>query len=164
MSVKITIAQINLTVGDIEGNFQKIIASANKARDHHNADIVIFPELTITGYPPEDLLFKPAFIEAVEKQLKRLKESIQGTAVLVGYPKLKQGKLYNAAGLIQDGQISVEYFKQALPNYSVFDEKRYFTAGNQTSVFKFKDVPMAITICEDVWEKMPVKQAAHAGA
>lgn len=164
MSLIITIAPINLTVGDLEGNVQKIITSANKARDEQNADIVIFPELTITGYPPEDLLFRPAFIDAIEEQLQSLKENIKGIAVLVGYPKSNDSKLFNAAGLIQDGEVLVEYFKQALPNYSVFDEKRYFTAGNQSAVFNFKNVPMAITICEDIWEEMPVKQAAEAGA
>jgi NAD+ synthase (glutamine-hydrolysing) len=157
-------AQINLCVGDISGNLQKIMDAALRARDEFQAELVIFPELTLTGYPPEDLLLRPSFLEAVEQAVNELAASIAGVRVLVGYPVRNQGKLYNAAGILGDGKVHVEYFKQALPNYSVFDEKRYFTAGKEAVVFNDRGVNFAITICEDIWENEPVEMAARAGA
>ena len=164
MSLNIVMAQINLCVGDIPGNVKKIIDAAQRAREEHQAELVIFPELTLTGYPPEDLLLRPSFIEAVEQALDQLITTITGIRVLVGYPLRKQEKLYNAAGLLGDGKIHAEYLKQALPNYSVFDEKRYFAAGNEAVVFTHQGVNLGITICEDIWENEPVEMAVEAGA
>ena len=164
MSLTIVMAQINLVVGDVAENVEKIINAAHKARDDLAAQIVVFPELTLTGYPPEDLLLKPSFIDVVEQQLEKLCQKLQGVAILVGYPRKKDGFLYNAAGLISNNSIEVEYFKQALPNYSVFDEKRYFQKGKQAKVFSFDDTIFAITICEDIWQDGPVALAAEAGA
>jgi len=164
MSLTIVMAQINLVVGDVAGNVEKIINAAYKARDDLAAQIVVFPELTLTGYPPEDLLLKPAFISVVERQLDKLCQQLHGVAILVGYPRQKDGLLYNAAGLINENKIEAEYFKQALPNYSVFDEKRYFRKGRQATVFKLDDTAFAITICEDIWQDEPVALAAAAGA
>jgi NAD+ synthase (glutamine-hydrolysing) len=157
-------AQINLCVGDISGNVKKIIDAAHRARQEHQAELVIFPELSLTGYPPEDLLLRPSFLEAVEQAIDELKSAISGIKVLVGYPVRKQEKLYNAAGLLGDGMIHVEYRKQALPNYSVFDEKRYFSPGCDAVVFNHQGVNFGITICEDIWENEPVEMAVKAGA
>ena len=157
-------AQINLCVGDIAGNVKKIIDAAQRARDEHQAELVIFPELTLTGYPPEDLLLRPSFIDAVEQAVDVLKNAITDIRVLVGYPVRQQQKLYNAAGLLGDGKVHIEYLKQALPNYSVFDEKRYFSSGTEAAVFNHKGVNFAITICEDIWENEPVELAVEAGA
>ena len=157
-------AQINLCVGDISGNVKKIIDAAQRARDEYQAELVIFPELTLTGYPPEDLLLRPSFIDAVEQAVDVLKNAITGTRVLVGYPVRRQQTLYNAAGILGDGKVHVEYFKQALPNYSVFDEKRYFSPGTEAIVFNEKGVSFGITICEDIWENEPVDMAVKAGA
>lgn len=164
MSLTIVMAQVNLVVGDVTGNTQKVIDAANRARDESQAKIVIFPELTLTGYPPEDLLLRPSFIQAVERHLDHLCNELKDVAVLVGFPREKNGQLYNAAGLIDGGEIKIEYFKHALPNYSVFDEKRYFVAGDQTAVFTIEDTRFAITICEDIWQDAPVELAAAAGA
>ncbi|MGD2117455.1 MAG: NAD+ synthase [Chromatiales bacterium] len=164
MSLKIVMAQLNLLVGDVRGNAERIIEAANRARDDFQADIVAFPELSLTGYPPEDLLLRPAFIEATEQAFDHVRESVKGIAVVLGYPRNRLGKLYNAAGVLRDGELLVEYFKHALPNYSVFDEKRYFTPGEQACVIEVKGVPIGITICEDVWEEGPVAQSVAAGA
>ncbi|MBT8438964.1 MAG: NAD+ synthase, partial [Gammaproteobacteria bacterium] len=164
MSLNIVMAQINLCVGDISGNVKKIIDAAQRARQEHQAQLVIFPELTLTGYPPEDLLLRPSFLDAVEQAVDELTSVISGIKVLVGYPVRKRGKLFNAAGLLGDGKVHVEYLKQALPNYSVFDEKRYFSPGIDAVVFNHQGVNFGITICEDVWENEPVEMAVKAGA
>ncbi len=157
--------QINPVVGDVAGNVKKIIAVAEQARDELNADLVVFPELTLTGYPPEDLLLRPGLIKRVEKGLVSLKANIKGVAVLVGHPSgVVRKDLYNAASLIADGQCLASYFKHHLPNYSVFDEKRYFIEGKEPSVVDYKGIRFGITICEDIWFAAPSAQAVDAGA
>jgi len=141
-----------------------VIQAACFARDEQGADAVVFPELTLTGYPPEDLLLRPELMQRVEKGLALICTAISGIDVILGYPRARGDRLVNAAGVIRDGQIVTEYHKQFLPNYSVFDEKRYFEPGYETAVFEIKGVPVAISICEDIWEAMPVAQAAAAGA
>jgi len=165
MSQTIIMAQLNLIVGDLAGNAQRILDAAQHAKDEHNADLIIFPELTLTGYPPEDLLLRPSFIHEVQKQLDKLCEAaVSGIAILLGYPRSIDGNLYNAAGLIVDGKITTEYFKQALPNYSVFDEKRYFSKGTEAAVFSLNGTKFGLTICEDIWQDEPIKMAVVAGA
>jgi len=157
--------QINLVVGDVAGNVKKIIVAAEQARDELNADLVVFPELTLTGYPPEDLLLRPGLIKRVEKGLISLKSKIKGVAVLVGHPSgVVRADLYNAASLIADGQCLASYFKHHLPNYSVFDEKRYFVEGKEPCVVDYKGIRFGITICEDIWFAGPSAQAVDAGA
>lgn len=157
--------QINPVVGDVAGNVKKIIKAAKQARDEFDADLVVFPELTLTGYPPEDLLLRAGLIKRVNKGLQKLKNKIKGIAVLVGHPAGKVGEdLYNAASLIADGGCLATYFKQHLPNYSVFDEKRYFIEGKEPCVIDCKGIKLGITICEDIWFSEPVAQAADAGA
>ncbi|MEX2164050.1 MAG: NAD+ synthase [Sulfuricaulis sp.] len=162
--LRIALGQLNLLVGDIHGNAAKMITAAGKARDELKADLVVFPELALTGYPPEDLLLRPELSERVELALGEMLKNIHGIDVLVGYPKRQYGKLYNAASLLRGGKIEATYFKHCLPNYGVFDEKRYFAAGVDSCVMELGNVPVGITICEDVWEQGPVEQAANAGA
>lgn len=157
--------QINPVVGDVAGNVKKVIAAAEQARDELNADLVVFPELTLTGYPPEDLLLRPGLIKRVEKGLVSLKANIKDVAVLVGHPSgIVREDLYNTASFIANGQCLGSYFKHHLPNYSVFDEKRYFTEGKESCVVDYKGIRFGITICEDIWFAAPSIQAVDAGA
>ncbi|MGD9000296.1 MAG: NAD+ synthase [Granulosicoccaceae bacterium] len=163
--LRIVMAQLDLVVGDVEGNTDRILAATARARDELAADAVVFPELSLTGYPPEDLLLRPGLIFASLHGLERLKRDIQGIDVIVGYPLEESGGLYNAASLIRDGQIITTCHKQHLPNYSVFDEMRYFVAGKPAAcIADIKGVPVGITICEDIWSPEPVAQAKAAGA
>ena len=162
--LRIVMAQLNFMVGDIHSNAEKIITASKHARDVLLADAIVFPELALTGYPPEDLLLRAHFIEHVEAAVERICREVMGITVITGYPLEQAGDLYNAAGVMQEGSVVGVYKKQRLPNYSVFDEKRYFKAGTAACVVNIKDVPVAITICEDIWEAGPSRQAAEAGA
>lgn len=164
MGPRISLAQIDLLVGDIRGNADRVLAAMRVARDQQQAHAVVFPELTLTGYPPEDLLLRPELIARVETELQRLCRECRGIDVILGYPKCQDGKLYNAAGVIRDGVVIAEYFKSLLPNYSVFDEKRYFESGDRPCVFELQGVPVGVTICEDIWYRTPAASAAEAGA
>ncbi len=134
------------------------------ARDEQGAHAVVFPELTLTGYPPEDLLLRSELLERVEQALAEICQEVTGINIILGYPRCQDGKLYNAAGVIHNGEIIAEYFKALLPNYSVFDEKRYFEAGEQPCVVEINGVPVGLTICEDIWYKEPAAKAAENGA
>jgi NAD+ synthase (glutamine-hydrolysing) len=160
----IALAQLNTLVGDIPGNTQQVISFARRAIAELQADAVVFPELTLTGYPPEDLLLRPSLDLRIESALAQLQAAQLPIAIVVGYPKRVNGQLFNMAGVIQAGILMVEYAKQCLPNYQVFDEKRYFAAGLQPCVFNLKGVPTALTICEDIWHPEPMAQAKAAGA
>ena len=157
--------QINTIVGDVIGNVKKVIDAAEHARDELNADLVVFPELTLTGYPPEDLLHRPDFIKRVELGLEKLKKDLYGITIVIGHPSGQvREDLYNAASVILDDQCLITYFKQYLPNYSVFDEERYFVKGNSPGIFECKGIKFGITVCEDIWFKDPTNQAADHGA
>ncbi|MFT7235638.1 MAG: NAD+ synthase (glutamine-hydrolyzing) [Methylophagaceae bacterium] len=160
----LVMGQIDPLVGDVDGNVNKIIAATEQAKKLFKADLIVFPELTLTGYPPEDLLLRPELLRRVESGLLKLKQKVKGIAVVVGHPEGQKGELYNAASVINDGQLIATYYKQCLPNYSVFDEKRYFIQGNKATVFEFKGVKFGITICEDIWFTAPASQAADNGA
>jgi NAD+ synthase (glutamine-hydrolysing) len=162
--LRIALGQLNLLVGDVSGNAAKMIVAARRARDEFKAHAIIFPELALTAYPPEDLLLRPEFSVRVELGLGEMLKQITGIDVIVGYPKRQYGKLFNAASLLHDGKVAATYYKHALPNYGVFDEKRYFAPGTDPCVINLHGVPVGITICEDVWETGPVEQAAAAGA
>jgi NAD+ synthase (glutamine-hydrolysing) len=164
MNLHITLAQLNLTVGDIEGNTNKIIESISIANSKYKTDIIIFPELSISSYPPEDLLLRPAFNEYILTALDQIIAVSKNIHVIVGYPISQNDKLYNACSLIHDGKIFKTYHKQNLPNYGVFDEKRYFTAGNETCLFEINGITAALSICEDIWVPEPINDAATAGA
>jgi NAD+ synthase (glutamine-hydrolysing) len=163
-SLRIALAQLNLFVGDVSGNTQQVIDASAQARDQLKADVVLFPELTLSGYPPEDLLFHKGMRKQVGAALARVRSETQGIGVVVGYPEYVGKEIYNSAALIRDGELLANYRKQELPNYSVFDEKRYFRHGRDPSVVELKGVRVAILICEDVWEAGPAIAAQQAGA
>ena len=157
-------AQLDFLVGDIAGNVDKIVTATVEARDRLQADLIVFPELTLTGYPPEDLLLRPGFIRQIDPALQRLRREIHGIAAVVGCPLSTPEGLRNAAVVLDRGEIRASYFKQWLPNYSVFDEKRYFVPGEEAAVVEIARVRVGVTICEDVWLPGPVAQAANVGA
>lgn len=162
MSLRIKIAQLNFLVGDIEGNADKIIEMAETTKG--SADLIVFPELALTGYPPEDLLLRNHFIRRVEQAVARIVSRVAGIYLVVGYPLRRDGKLYNVAGVWYDGVIIAEYAKHLLPNYSVFDEMRYFTPGHEAVTFELKDVRIGLSVCEDIWEAEPAAMSRAAGA
>jgi NAD+ synthase (glutamine-hydrolysing) len=147
--LRIALAQINVTVGDLDGNKQKILQYLDRARGL-GVDLIAFPELVVTGYPPEDLLLKPAFIEANVKCLHEIVAESQGLTAVVGFVDA-QDDLYNAAAVIHDGTLAGVYHKHYLPNYSVFDEDRYFQAGQTSSVFVIRGAIVGVSVCEDIW-------------
>lgn len=162
--LNIAIAQINTHMGNIEKNLATHIEAAELARDEQQADVIVFPELSLTGYPPEDLLLRHAFISEVEAALATLKERVQDIYILVGHPARENNNLYNACSLLYNGKIIETYSKLHLPNYGVFDECRYFKPKNKPCVVDIKGVPVGFIICEDAWDSGPVENAAAAGA
>src|SRR5688572_16151853 len=124
--LRIALAQLNLFVGDVDGNAARIIEAARRARDERQADLILFPELALSGYPPEDLLFHTGMRRKVVAALERVRQEVSGIAVYVGYPEYAVGETFNSAALISAGEIIANHRKQCLPNYKVFDEKRYF--------------------------------------
>ncbi|MDC1312266.1 NAD+ synthase [Burkholderiales bacterium] len=150
MPLKILVAQINCVVGDVSSNAAKILSIINQAK-LDSVDLVVTPELSLCGYPPEDLLLRPDFLKECELALIRLVNNVSGITLIVGHPHKEGQSLYNAASVIQDGKIISRYFKQELPNYRVFDEARYFKAGVQPVVFSVSGVSVGLNICEDVW-------------
>ncbi|WP_448377044.1 NAD+ synthase [Fervidobacterium sp.] len=148
--IRLGLAQINTTVGDITGNTEKILESLERA-SKSGVDVLVFPELSITGYPAEDLLFKMHFIEDNINALNEIAKHVPKSMIaVVGFVDL-DGDLYNAAAVINDGKVVAKYHKNYLPNYGVFDEMRYFQKGNKSLVVKFDNIRMGITICEDIW-------------
>ncbi len=161
--LRIALAQINTTVGDLAGNRDWVLAFSERAR-REGADIVAFPEMCVTGYPPEDLLHKSHFVDNNLKALKEIVQSVRGIVAVVGFVDSgKNGELYNAAAVISDGKIKGVYHKHSLPNYSVFDEKRYFTPGQTPGLFSLNGIPFAVNICEDIWVENGIflEQAKH---
>jgi NAD+ synthase (glutamine-hydrolysing) len=163
-SLRIVMAQINPVVGDIEGNTQKILTAIETALSRHDPQLILFPELVVTGYPPEDLLLRASLAHRVERALLKIAARAPDCYVIVGYPRAADNVLYNAAGVFFGGKLVNEYYKQYLPNYRVFDEKRYFKEGKDTLVMNIFGVPTAISICEDVWENAPIAGAKAEGA
>lgn len=162
--LRIVLAQLNLTVGDIQGNLEKHIRAANSARDEHAADIIIFPELSITGYPPEDLLFRQSFLLEAHQALQTFINEIKNIHCVVSHPHATSSGLHNSCSLIYNGAILGRYAKQHLPNYGVFDEDRYFIPGNSPCVIPINGIPVGLVICEDLWFPGPIQQAAAQGA
>lgn len=163
-TLKIALAQLNFLVGDIEGNAQQIIQAAIKARDELDADIVVFSELAITGYPLEDLLFRPRILKHIDQAIKNIKQQVNGIYILLGTPVKQTGQLHNSALLLYNSEIIARYHKQCLPNYDVFDEKRYFVPGEDACVVKINEIQVGITICEDIWFSEPIQKSVAAGA
>ena len=162
--VTLALAQVDLAVGDVAGNAAKIITYANRARDELQADLVVFPELSVCGYPPEDLLFHSGLRENVEDAIGNIRESVRGIAILVGFPEYADDVIYNTSAVFLDGEVLCRYRKQKLPNYSVFDEERYFTAGKSAAVFTLNGVRIGLNICEDLWQHSPLQDSRAAGA
>jgi NAD+ synthase (glutamine-hydrolysing) len=163
-SVTVALAQLDLVVGDVKGNTERILASAVRARDELRADLVVFPELSICGYPPEDLLFHAGLRHAIERSLEEIRAAVKGIAVLVGFPEYQGEEIFNSCAVIANGEYLCRYRKRCLPNYAVFDEERYFTAGKSPSVFKLNGIRIGLNICEDIWRQAPVSSSRAAGA
>jgi len=161
--MKLAIAQINSALGDLEGNAAKIKQHAEQAK-LQGAQLLLTSELGLCGYPPEDLLLRPGFYKACSQTLNDLARQISGISVVVGHPHEKGGSYYNAASLLQDGVITRTYLKHQLPNYSVFDEERYFEYGTEPCIFELEGIRFALNICADVWVPEPAIQARNAGA
>jgi NAD+ synthase (glutamine-hydrolysing) len=163
--LRIAIAQLNLLVGDVNGNAARVVEAADHARNQLRAQAVLFPELTLAGYPPEDLLLRGDFLAQIERALHDASSRVpRGIDVIVGFPEKRGTQLYNSAAVLRDGTVHVVYRKHALPNYGVFDEKRYFTPGNEPCVFDLAGVPVGLTLCEDVWGPGMVELTREAGA
>ncbi|PCI18439.1 MAG: NAD+ synthase [Piscirickettsiaceae bacterium] len=161
--MKIAIVQFNPTVGDISGNASRIIGFCRQAVEH-NVTAIIFPELAITGYPPEDLLLRSDFISKVEIELEKIANAFPLLMVILGYPERGEGGLFNSVAVLQEGVLKANYRKQQLPNYGVFDEKRYFKAGSQACVIDLHGIQAGLTICEDIWTPEACAQLKSVGA
>ncbi|THF64369.1 NAD+ synthase [Pseudothauera rhizosphaerae] len=162
-TLSIAVAQLNFTVGDLAGNAERIIAALARARAA-GADVLLTPELALSGYPPEDLLLRPDFYRACEREIERILPHTEGIVLVLGHPALYGEERYNAASVIRGGRVEAVYFKHLLPNYEVFDEERYFEAGSVPCVFDVKGAKLGVNICADVWEPGPAEQAHEAGA
>ena len=171
-SLRIALAQFDFPVGAVAQNAERIAAMIAEARDAHGADLVLFPELAISGYPPEDLLLRPRFLADCEAALRRIAAATRGIVAVVGWPQSAGSVVYNAASVLRDGAIETTYRKRELPNYAVFDERRYFDVDPDggACVFEVKDrmsdesVRVGLVICEDLWFAEPLAETAQAGA
>ncbi len=162
--LRVVLAQLNFTVGDIANNQRRIVDAIVHARDVARADLIVFPELAICGYPAEDLLLRDDFIAACAESLAAISAHCHGISVIVSYPQRQRRLLYNAAVLLQDGAVQQSYHKQCLPNYGVFDEQRYFAAGQTACVFNINGIAIGLLICEDLWHPQPIAATVAAGA
>jgi NAD+ synthase (glutamine-hydrolysing) len=161
--VRIAIAQLNQVVGDLAGNAARILDAVAEG-ERGGADLVVTPELSLCGYPPEDLVLRPAFLAACAQELQKLASKIKATTALVGFPEAADNVCYNAAAVVSDGRVSAVYRKHELPNYTVFDEDRYFRPGGAPCVMDVAGVRVAVVICEDIWFPGPARAARDAGA
>ncbi|MGH8231206.1 MAG: nitrilase-related carbon-nitrogen hydrolase, partial [Steroidobacteraceae bacterium] len=162
--LRIALAQIDLLVGDVRGNLERVIAEARRARDALRADLVLFPELTLCGYPPEDLLFHRGLRLQIQRALTELSQAVPEVGVMVGFPEYADGRIYNSAVLLRGGRELARHRKAVLPNYKVFDEKRYFAPGSDATVVDFDGWRLGLLICEDAWEPQPARAAKALGA
>ena len=165
-TLRIAMAQFDFPVGDVAGNRDRIAGMIAAARDEYGADIVLFPELALSGYPPEDLLYRPSFLRECERAMSALAKTVEGIVAVVGWPQAAGAVVYNAASVLRDGGIAQTYRKRELPNYAVFDERRYFDVDpdREDCVFEVAGVPVGLVICEDLWFAEPVASTVAAGA
>ena len=163
-SLRIALAQLDLLVGDVQGNLARVVEVARTARQSRGADLTLFPELTLSGYPPEDLLFHRGFRKQIEAALEQVRREVPSGCLVVGYPEYTRFGIYNSAAWIAEGLIGAVHRKAELPNYKVFDEKRYFHAGAQPTVVQCKGFRLGLLICEDIWEPKPAQLARAEGA
>src|ERR671934_433984 len=163
MSVRLALAQIDSVVGDLDGNAERILARLDEAK-RDSVDVVLFPELIVTGYPPEDLLLRPGFIRAAERSLEEIARACRGITALVGTPRFDRD-LYNACAVCAGGEVKAVYRKRFLPNYGVFDEDRYFAPGRDLILLELGKTLIGPTVCEDMWQPgPPATDLALAGA
>ncbi|NNE38898.1 MAG: NAD+ synthase, partial [Gammaproteobacteria bacterium] len=160
----IGIAQINPCVGAIEKNKQLIIDCIGNARANLHVDTLIFPELALTGYPPEDLLYRPDLYNQLKLAIKELESECSGINIIFGYPRIDGDRIYNSCGYIKDGRLDSTYDKMMLPNYGVFDEVRYFSGGEEPCLIELGSIKASLTVCEDIWDPLPARQAEQHGA
>ena len=165
-TLRIALAQFDFPVGAVERNADRIVQMIGEARDEFGADVVLFPELAISGYPPEDLLMRPSFLAACERALQRVAKETTGIVAVVGWPESAGSVLYNSASVLRNGRIERTYRKRELPNYNVFDERRYFHVDPDggSCVFEVKGVPLGVLICEDLWFAEPMVDTVREGA
>ena len=163
-TLRIALAQLDLLVGDVHGNAERVMLTTRRAQADMGADLVLFPELALSGYPPEDLLFHRGFRLQTEAALERLRKEIHGSHVVVGFPEYTQGGIHNSAALLADGAIAAIHRKSELPNYKVFDEKRYFEPGAQPTVADCHGFRVGLLVCEDIWVPEPAQLARSNGA
>src|SRR6478672_1089146 len=166
MTLRIAMAQFDFPVGDVAGNRDRIARMIEEARDEHGADIVLFPELALSGYPPEDLLYRPSFLRDCEAALQAIAAEVHGIVAVVGWPQAAGAVVYNAASVLRDGAIEQTYRKRELPNYAVFDERRYFDVDpdRDDCVFEVKGTQVGLVICEDLWFAEPIASTVAKGA
>jgi NAD+ synthase (glutamine-hydrolysing) len=162
--MRIALAQFDFPVGDLEGNAARILRLVAQARDLHAADLVLFPELALSGYPPEDLLLRPVFLAECQRRMQEIAAGVHGIVAVVGWPEAAGPVVYNAASVLRDGAIEATYRKRELPNYAVFDERRYFAADDGTCVFEVAGTQVGLVICEDLWFPEPTAAAVALGA
>jgi NAD+ synthase (glutamine-hydrolysing) len=162
--LRIGLAQLNFLVGDAQGNAARVIDSVARASAGLKPDLLVFPELTLSGYPPEDLLFHGGFRQAIDRALGTVRDAVRGMGVIVGYPEYVGRDIFNSAALLCDGVLVANHRKSELPNYKVFDEKRYFRAGTEPTVFEHRGFRIGLLVCEDIWECEAASQARAAGA
>ena len=162
-TIRIALAQLNVCVGDVHNNLYQVKDAIRQAQGQQ-ADLIVFPELVLAGYPPEDLVFRPDFLAQMQAAVEEIAAETHGITVILGAPLLRGDDLQNMACILRDGQMMAEYAKQCLPNYRVFDEKRYFTPGTESLVVEVAGIKLGILICEDIWEDAPAQAAMAAGA
>ena len=162
--MRIALAQLNFLVGDVQGNATRVIATARRAVADLGADLVLFPELALSGYPPEDLLFHRGFRRQIEAGLARVRTEVTDVALLLGFPEYTAAAIYNSAALIVGGEIAAIHRKAELPNYKVFDEKRYFQPGSQPTVSDGAGMRAGLLVCEDIWAAQAAQMSRAAGA
>ncbi|UXB19307.1 NAD+ synthase [Stenotrophomonas maltophilia] len=165
-SIRIAMAQFDFPVGDVAGNTERIIEMIGQARDEYGAELVMFPELAVSGYPPEDLLLRPGFLYECEQAMTRIAAACRGITAVVGWPQAAGAVVYNAASVLRDGLVEQTYRKRELPNYAVFDERRYFDVDPDggSCVFEVNGIPVGLLICEDLWFAEPLADTVRAGA
>ncbi len=165
-SIRIAMAQFDFPVGDVAGNTERIIEMIGQARDEYGAGLVMFPELAVSGYPPEDLLLRPGFLYECEQAMTRIAAACRGITAVVGWPQAAGAVVYNAASVLRDGLVEQTYRKRELPNYAVFDERRYFDVDPDGGgcVFEVNGIPVGLLICEDLWFAEPLADTVRAGA
>jgi NAD+ synthase (glutamine-hydrolysing) len=163
-TLRVALSQVNLVVGDLPGNAERMVAEVARAEEA-DAHLVVFPELAVTGYPPEDLVLKAGFVDDNHEALERIAAATGRCAAVVGYVDRRDGDLHNAAAVCAGGRVIGVYRKHRLPNYSVFDEERYFEPGTETPLFEVGGIPIGVTVCEDAWhESGPIPAIAAGGA